>query len=246
MVALGFLAGLWTSSRRAPRAGIPGDKILDLGPWLILGAIVGARTWYVITFWQEQFAGRPFLELFMIWQGGLVYYGGLVGASLAYIVVSRMKQIPLWTGADVLAPGVALGQVFGRLGCLCYGCCYGTESHLPWAIRFPPGHATHPVGGEAIPVHPTQIYESVLCLALYAGLAWLFRRRKYEGQVFASLLTGYAVLRFLVEMFRGDYPQDQLLLGGHMTPAQLVSVLMLAVGLILLAVLRQRPVTQNA
>ncbi len=240
MVALAFMAGLWTASRRAPISGIAGEKILDLGPWLLLGTIVGARALYVITFWHEQFAGQPVTEWLKIWQGGLVFYGGLVGASLTYVVYARVRKLPLWVGADVLAPSIALGQVFGRIGCLMFGCCYGRVCHMPWAIRFPPGHPTHLGNGPALPVHPTEIYESVLCLGLYAGLAWLYRRKKFDGQIFAAFLVGYAVVRFTVELFRGDYPPNQLYLGGALTPAHAASVVVFALGTALLVILARR------
>ena len=234
MVALGFLAGLWTASRRSLRDGIPSERILDLGPWLIIAAILGARTLYVITFWREQFAGKPISEIFMVHHGGLVYYGGLIGASLACILYARLKQLPLWKLADIMAPSIALGYVFGRIGCLMNGCCYGRACSLPWAISFPRGN---PLGSPTTPVHPTQIYESLLSLCLYAGLASLFRRKKYDGQVFAAYLVSYAILRSVVETFRGDYPDYQHFLGGWATPAQLVSIGILAAGLILLWIL---------
>ncbi len=199
MMALAFLTGLWTASRRAPQMGIAAEKIIDLGPWLIVGAIVGARTLYVFTFWHEQFEGKALGEIFKVWRGGLVYYGGLIGASLAFILYARLKSLPLWKGADVMAPSIALGYVFGRIGCLLNGCCYGRACSLPWAIHFPPGHETYPNA-----VHPTQVYESALNLGLYLGLAWLYRRKKFDGEVFAVYLVGYAMLRSLVEMFRGD------------------------------------------
>jgi phosphatidylglycerol:prolipoprotein diacylglycerol transferase len=240
MVALGFIAGLWTASRRAPISGISGEKILDLGPWLLIGTLVGARLLYVITFWRDQFAGQPLTEWLKIWQGGLVFYGGLIGASLAYIAFARLRKLPLWVGADVLAPSIALGQVLGRVGCLLFGCCYGKVCHLPWAIRFPAEHPTHPVNGQAVPVHPTQIYESILCLGLYAGLAWLYRRKKFDGQIFAAFLVGYAAIRFFVELFRGDYPADQLFLGGALTPAHIASLLIFAIGVVLFFVLSAR------
>src|SRR5262249_54935566 len=151
-------------------------------------------------------AGHPISEVFMITRGGLVYYGGLVGASLTFILVTRLKNMPLWKTADVMAPSIALGCSFGRVGCLLFGCCFGKVCSAPWAIRFPPGHETHPVGGEAIPVHPTQIYDAILNFGLYAGLAWVYRRKKFDGDVFAFYLVGYAILRFAVESFRGDYP----------------------------------------
>jgi phosphatidylglycerol---prolipoprotein diacylglyceryl transferase len=228
MVALAFIAGLWTASRRGLREGVAAEKVIDLGPWLIIGAIVGARTLYVISYWQQQFANKPFWEVFMVHHGGLVYYGGLIGSSLAFILYCRLKGLPLWKGADIMAPSVALGYFFGRIGCLMNGCCYGRECHLPWAIHFPPGHETYPHG-----VHPTQIYESLLSLGLYAALAWLYRHKKFNGQVFATYLVSYAVLRSFVEMFRGDYPAAQHYLGGWATPAHLVSIAILAIGLAL-------------
>ena len=232
MVALAFLAGLWTASRRGLREGFSAEKILDLGPWLIVGTILGARTLYVISYWNEQFAGEPLVEIFKVWRGGLVYYGGLIGASLACVLYARVKKLPLWKLADVVAPSIALGYVFGRIGCLMNGCCYGRECHLRWAITFPPGSHPAPAG---IPLHPTQVYDSLLNLFFYLFLAWLYRRKKFDGQVFAAYLIGYALLRSFVEFFRGDYPVHYL--GGWATPAQVVSIGILAVGLILLAFL---------
>jgi phosphatidylglycerol:prolipoprotein diacylglycerol transferase len=232
MVALAFLAGLWTAGRRGLRAGIAAEKIIDLGPWLIIGAIAGARTLYVISYWHEAFAGKPIAEVFMVWKGGLVYYGGLVGASLGCILYVRLKKLPLWKIADILAPSIALGSVFGRIGCLLNGCCYGRACSLPWAIRFPEGNLSN---APTYPVHPTQIYDSLLNLGLYAALAWLFRRKKFDGQVFGVYLVSYAILRSFVEMFRGDYPEYYL--GGRVTPAHLVSIAILAAGLALLRLL---------
>lgn len=169
-----------------------------------------------------------------MWHGGLVFYGGLIGASLTFIVYVRLKQLPLWKVADVFAPSIALGYVFGRIGCLLNGCCYGRACDLPWAIQFPPNNPLHP---PTYPVHPTEVYDSLLNLGLYGALAWLYRRKKFDGQVFAVYLVSYAVLRSLVEVFRGDYPQYQHFLGGWATPAHLVSFGILAAGVVLLWVL---------
>ena len=226
LVAAGFLAGLWTASRRALWVGIAPEQIYDLGPWLIIGGILGGRVLYVISYWREQFAAKPFPEIFMIQHGGLVYYGGLIGGTLAGIFYLHWKKLPLWKMADVLAPSIALGCVFGRIGCLMNGCCYGRACSLPWAIHFPAGHET-----QGNPVHPTEIYDSLLNLGFYFFLAWLFRRRKFDGQVFAVYLIGYAILRSFVEYFRGDYPMHYL--GGWATPAQLVSMGIVVGGLLL-------------
>ena len=239
MIALAFLAGLWTATRRARRENISSERIADIVIWLMVGAILGARIVYVATYWKDEFAGQPLSEIFMIQHGGLVYYGGLIGATIAGFIYIRWKKLPLWKTADVLAPSIALGNVFGRIGCLLNGCCYGRACSLPWAIRFPPGH---PTGG--LPVHPTEIYDALLNLILYGFLAWLFRRKKFDGQVFSTYLLCYAVTRSIVEYFRGDYTNLHYHLG--LTPAQWISVPIFVAGLALAAVLSRRaPTHQN-
>ena len=232
-VVAGFMAGLWTASRRALLRQIHPDTIFDLGPWLLLGAIVGARACFVITYWQEEFAGRPLYEIFMVQRGGIVYYGGLIGASVACIIFARIRKLPLWRLADVLAPSVALGSFFGRWGCLMNGCCYGLPTKMPWGIQFPVGHETYPNY-----VHPTEIYDSLLNLGLYGFLAWVFRRRKFDGFVFGLYLICYAILRSFVELFRGDYGPEHYWHG--MTPAQLVSIGTIIAGLLLLWIQSRR------
>lgn len=239
MMALAFGAGLWTATRRARLANVSPDAIADVTLWLMAGSIVGARVVYVTTYWQQEFADQPFSEVFMVQHGGLVFYGGLIGAFVTGIGYLLWKKLPVWKIADVLAPSIALGSVFGRIGCLLNGCCYGRACHLPWAITFPPGHETHPVGLPGTPVHPTEIYDALLNLLLYAGLAWLFRRKKFDGQIIALYLVGYAICRFIVEFFRGDYPPDHIH-AGLFTSAQLLSVPILAAGLALGWVLRPR------
>jgi phosphatidylglycerol:prolipoprotein diacylglycerol transferase len=235
MIAIAFLAGLWTASRRGLRDGFRPEQVLDAGPWLIVGAILGARIVYVTTYWREQFAGGSIWEIFMIQRGGLVYYGGLIGAALGGMLYVRLKKLPLWKLGDVLAPSIALGYVFGRIGCFLNGCCYGKPSSLPWAIRFPADNPNHP---PTTPVHPTQVYDALLSLILYAGLAWLYRRKKFDGQVFGTYLLGYACTRSFVELFRGDYTPIHL--HGGLTPAHLISIGVFVTGVVLLVLLRRR------
>jgi phosphatidylglycerol:prolipoprotein diacylglycerol transferase len=225
-VVAGFMAGLWTASRRALRERIDPEIIFDLGPWLLVGTILGARVLYVVSYWKEAFAGKPITEIFMVQHGGLVFYGGLIGATLACVLFAFRRHLALWRLADVLAPSIALGSSFGRWGCLMNGCCYGRPTTMPWGIRFPYGHETWPQY-----VHPTEIYDSLLNMGLFLFLAWLFRRKKFDGQVFALYLICYAVLRSFVEIFRGDYPA---LHWGWITPGQLTSIPILAAGAILL------------
>jgi phosphatidylglycerol---prolipoprotein diacylglyceryl transferase len=234
LVSLAFLIGLWTASRRGRRDGIDPNTVLDLGPWLIVGAILGARFFYVVSYWREQFAGQPIWETLMIQRGGLVYYGGFIGACLACLIFVWKKRVPVWKLADLFAPSVALGCAFGRLGCFLNGCCYGLPSHLPWAVQFPPPNESYPER-----VHPTQLYDMFLNLFFYFVLAWLYRKKRFDGQVFTAYLVGYALLRSLVEIFRGDYPGHLRFLGGWATPAHLVSVGILVAGVVLWAVLRK-------
>ncbi|MBA4148033.1 MAG: prolipoprotein diacylglyceryl transferase [Verrucomicrobia bacterium] len=226
LVALGFILGFWTAGRRAQRNGISSDKIMDLAPWILIPAIIGARGLHVISYWQE-FADKSIWTIFNIRGGGLVFYGGFIGACLGTIAYARIKKIPLWKLADALAPSVALGHAFGRLGCLMTGCCYGTECTLPWAIQYPHGHETFPAD-----VHPVQVYEALLNFALYAGLAWFYRRKKFDGQIFATYLILYAIVRSFTEMFRADYSASEYFL-GFISPGQLVSIFIITFGVVL-------------
>ena len=195
MIALAFVFGLWTATLRARREKIPGETIADVTFWIMLGAILGARAVYVATYWNDEFAGQPLSEIFAIWHGGLVFYGGLIGAIITGAIYLGWKKLPVWKVADVLAPSIALGSVFGRIGCLLNGCCYGRACDLPWAITFPADNPLHP---PTTPVHPTEIYDALLNLGLYFFLAWLFRRKKFDGQVFAdlpALLRRHALIR---------------------------------------------------
>jgi phosphatidylglycerol:prolipoprotein diacylglycerol transferase len=226
MVALAFVAGIWTATRRCPRDGLRPEAIADLGPWLIVAGLLGARLLYVISYWKESFAGQPWWEIFMIQHGGLVFYGGLIGAALTAVVYVKWKRLPPMKVGDVMAPSVALGHVFGRIGCLLNGCCYGSACSLPWAVHFPKEHET---GGQG--VHPTQLYEAGLNLILYLALEKLYRKKRFDGQVFGVYLVAYAVLRVVVELFRGDYGSHRV---GVFTPGQIVSAVILAAGLAIL------------
>lgn len=231
-VAVGFALGLWLAARRGLREGLHPEWIADLGVPLILGTVIGARSLYVLTYWQTQFAPLPFWHVFAVWEGGLVFYGGLVGATTAGAGYILIRGWPLWKLCDALAPSVALGFACGRIGCLMNGCCFGAACDLPWAIHYPADHRTGGAG-----VHPTQLYDAAWALALYAALAWGYRRKQFDGQIFALFLAGYAGLRSLVEIFRGDYGAERF---GLFTPAQVFSLLVISAAALLYFTLRQR------
>lgn len=139
---------------------------------------------------------RDCLEIFKFWHGGLAFYGGFLFAVPVGLWYARKKQLGVWRVADLVSPFIALGLFFGRMGCFLNGCCYGDECDLPWAVRFP---------GHSIFRHPTQLYEAAGALALSAVLYLGVRpRKRADGQVFAGLLVGYGVLRFLLEYVRAD------------------------------------------
>lgn len=158
---------------------------------------------------QDCFAWAKF------WAGGLTYYGGFLGATVAAVWLLRRDKFPFWKAADMAGFAIPLGLAFGRMGCLLAGCCFGAQSSLPWALSFPPrspaseeqakNHVLESVRMWSLPVHPTQIYESAASLAI-AGfcLFWLLPRKRYDGQVFAGFLVLYAVARFVIEILRRD------------------------------------------
>jgi phosphatidylglycerol:prolipoprotein diacylglycerol transferase len=236
--AIGFLTAFGTGSRRAARENLPKESIMNLAPWIIFGAIIGARLLYVITFWREDFAGKPLYHIITIGRSGLVFYGGLIGASLGTIIYCWKNKLPLWKIADVMAPSVALGHAFGRIGCLMTGCCYGRGCKVPWAIHFPESHPTH-----GLPVHPVQIYESLLNFTFYGLLMLFYRRKKFDGQIFCIYLIGYAILRAFTESFRGDY---DIAPGAGLTPGQSTGIIIFAIGAALWFWLSQRPAGRRA
>jgi len=244
LMGVAFVAGFWTAGRRGLRDGLRPEAILDLGTFLIIGAIIGARFTYVVSYWNRDFAGKSFWTVFNLRDGGLVYYGGFIGAALAGLIVMKIKKFPVWKMADVFAPSVALGSAIGRIGCLMTGCCFGKVCSLPWAIHFPvqspawqTQEAAHLIGpmDATLPVHPTEIYDSLLNFGLYLGLAWLYRRKKFDGQVFAVYLMVYAITRSISDAFRGDYPAANMHDG--LTPAHVVGIAIFIVGVILFRVL---------
>ena len=149
------------------------------------------------------------------WAGGLTYYGGFIGASVAAWYLLKLDRFPFWKAADMAGMAVPFGLCFGRMGCLLAGCCFGKPSHVTWALSFPAdspaSEAQFKHGLLASPeepslaVHPTQLYESVGCLAIAAALVlYLHGRKRYDGHVFVAFVGAYAALRFVLEFWRDD------------------------------------------
>ncbi len=263
LIAAGFLIGIWLALREGKRRGQDPERIGDLTFWILVAALVGSRVYFVLVNWHDYFDAGSFMaqtpfgrvpRLLVFWEGGLVFYGGFIGAVVVAWLYMLRHAMGFLAHADTLIPSVALGHFFGRLGCFSAGCCWGdvAQGHLPWAVRFPPeslayqtfaGRATPGAflaadRSATLPLHPTQLYESFGELGLFLLLVLVIRpRKRFHGQVLASWLLCYAVLRSLVESFRGDVERGVVLGLGVGT---WTSVLIFAAGLALFATAGRR------
>jgi len=204
LLAASYLLGLQFAIRRARKWGLDANRVLDLGIYIIIAALVGAKLLLVITDF-DQFKASP-ADLLSIARSGGVFYGGLITAiAVAFWYIHR-HALPFWTTCDAFAPAIALGHVPGRLGCFAAGCCYGKPTNVPWAVVFTDPAAAANVGTPlGIPLHPTQLYESgAELLILVLLLATEKRGRRFPGRTFWLYMILYAVSRYLIEFYRGD------------------------------------------
>jgi phosphatidylglycerol:prolipoprotein diacylglycerol transferase len=229
LIACAFLVGIWLAQREGRRRGQDPERIADLAFWVLVSALVGSRVFFILVNWNDYFGPNAVVatgfgrvpRILAFWEGGLVFYGGFIGAALTAAWYMRRARMPFLAHADTLIPSVAFGHFLGRLGCFSAGCCWGdvARGHLPWATRFPPESlafqtfATRPEPAaylaadrlHTLPLHPVQLYESFGELGLFLLLVlWVRPRKAFHGQVLATWLMCYAVLRTVVETFRGD------------------------------------------
>lgn len=241
MVALAMLVSIWVTVRRARQAGMDPEVFYDLGFWSMLAGIVGARIAYVYVNWPEY--RERVGSILKIWEGGQVLYGGLVLAVLVDLWFIRRRNLPILKVADLAAPAVPLGIAIGRIGCLLNGCCWGArvDPGFPLGIRFAesaPVYAARDgglfVAGDAPwPVHPTQIYATLLGILLYVVLSVWYARRRWDGQIFAATMVGYALIRLVEEHFRADTAKLPRFWGAvQLNQGQLASVIILGVGVL--------------
>jgi phosphatidylglycerol:prolipoprotein diacylglycerol transferase len=200
IVALSFLLGLWLSVKEAKRNGLDPALIQDFALYAFLGGIIGARLYFVAFSAPAYFLRRPW-EILAIWHGGLGIIGALAGGFLVALWYCRTKKLSLWRLADVLAPGIILGQAAGILACLANGDSYGRPADLAWAITYTNPRAMAPLN---VPLHPVEIYEMAAYLVVFLVVWGVRARYKTEGFVFLTYLAGYGIARFFVEFFRGN------------------------------------------
>jgi phosphatidylglycerol:prolipoprotein diacylglycerol transferase len=236
LLAAAYLLGLQFALRRARSAGLDPNRVMDLGIWIIVSALVGAKLLLLIVEF-EQFTRDP-AELLNLARSGGVFYGGLIAAVAVALWYLRRHRMPMWTVTDVFAPGIALGHVIGRLGCLFAGCCFGRPANVPWAITFTNEFAARNVGTPlGIPLHPTQLYEAGAELLILILLLVTERRgRAFPGRTFWLYMLLYAVSRFIIEFYRGD-PRGMV---GDFSTSQFVSLVLAPLSIIMLVVLSRR------
>ncbi len=235
MIATAFLLGLWLALRQAAREGLPKEKITDLGFYALFSGIIGARVLFIATNWPH-FSGHP-VEMIKIWEGGLVFYGGVIFALPTVLWYAKKQGLKLWQTIDVWAPSIAVGHALGRLGCFCAGCCYGKPTDLPWAVTFSNPESLAILG---VPLHPTQLYESAAELLNFAILLLIRKRKTFHGQVFWMYVLNYSIIRALIEVFRGDIERGFVMPG--ISTSQGISIVMFATAAAFLFKLKQKKI----
>jgi phosphatidylglycerol:prolipoprotein diacylglycerol transferase len=232
LLAAAYLLGLKLAMTRAKSRGLDPNRALDLGIAIIVAALVGAKLLLVLVDF-DKFRQNPG-EILSIVRAGGVFYGGLIAAVAVAFWYMWRHRMPLWTTCDVFAPGIALGHAVGRLGCLMAGCCYGRETHVPWAITFTNPEAAANVGTPlGVPLHPTQLYESAAEALILVLLLWTEKKGKpFEGRTFWSYLVLYGISRFVIEFFRGD---ERGVVFGTISTSQFISLIIVpvAIGMLL-------------
>ena len=220
MIAIGFLTAISFVRKLAAKNKVNPDLVSDLSFWLLMYGFVGARILFVITR-LDYFMQNP-LDIIKVWEGGLVFFGGLI-ASTAYSVFFFYKhKLSPWTMIDILSPGVVIAHAFGRIGCLGAGCCYGSPTNLPWGIKL--NSELVDISLRAVPLHPTQLYESASLFILFAGLAYIGKHKKFAGQVGLTYFMVYPIIRSIIEIFRGDSIRG-FLIDGILSTSQFISIL---------------------
>ena len=236
LLAAAYLLGLKLAMVRAKTRGLDEARVLDLGIYIIISALIGAKLLLLLTDYQT-FKNDP-RELLTLARSGGVFYGGLILAVVVALWYIRRVGLPLWTTCDVFAPGIALGHVIGRFGCLFAGCCYGKPTTMPWGITFTDQFAAANVGTPLDrPLHPTQLYEAGAELLILVFLLTTERKgRPFAGRTFWLYMLLYAVSRYIIEIFRGDERGTV----GIFSTSQFISLILAPLAIVMLIYLARR------
>jgi phosphatidylglycerol:prolipoprotein diacylglycerol transferase len=244
MLGLSLVVGWYITLGLCVRDGMDRETMGSCYVWTAVSAVVGSRLLYVLTN-LDRF--DSIFDVFKVNQGGLVAYGGFLGGFVGSVVFCRLKGIRLLAWADCAVPSLCTGLMITRIGCLMFGCDFGKPWNGRWALHFPagsPAFAQQRAEGlldaaatQSLGVHPTQIYESLNGLILFALLMLVRRFRKFSGEMFVAFTMGYAVLRYFVETLRADEQRGNI---GPFSTSQFIGIATFTAGLILLVVLYAR------
>ncbi len=204
--------------------------------WVFVSGLIGARAFYCIQYWGRDI--HNIWEALQYWRGGIVFYGSIVGGTIGFFVYRFFHPFPLRPYLDAVAPSIAIGTLFGRLGCFLNGCCFGDPCRLPWAIAFPAksppwDHQVllgmiDPHSTASLPIHPTQLYSALDGLVILLLLMAYYPLRRRDGEVMGLLMLTYPITRFLIEFLRNDEPA----FFAGLTISQNISVLLMMGGIL--------------
>lgn len=264
LIAMGFVVGISLGVREARRTHFDEEAVLDMGFWSLVSGMVGARVYFILVNWKEYFVDHPWVPVSMggktinvpavlaVWQGGLVFYGGALGAVLTFFWFCRKRGLPYGRFADILIPSLPVGHALGRLGCFAAGCCWGDGAYhldggnvvwdFPFAAQFPKdslayGSLLHTVApgvqqlmvetGHTLPLYPTQVMEAFGETLIFGVLLLVRSRKVFHGQVAATYFLLYPLLRATLEFFRGDTERGYVI-PGVLSVGQFTSILVAA------------------
>ena len=237
LMGLGTLLAVVWPVRLARQESIPPAKVEGLGLVIVLCAVIGSKLLTAFDY-PDYYSGEAGWN--QVLNRGGVFYGGFLLAVIASAIYLRLRDLPGWRVADCVAPGLALAQGLGRIGCFLAGCCWGSPTNLPFGVTFTSEQA-HNITGVPLNIrlHPTQLYEAALTLSAIPFLLWLRKHKAFDGQVVLIYVLYYAVVRFFLEFFRGDprgyYFNDVL------STSQLISLVIIPIAALLLVMLRRQP-----
>jgi len=245
MLSLSFVLGTLLAVREGDKRGM--WLAPEGGLWIFFGALLGAKVFWYLQF-DPTWYTHPW-RMLLIWNPGVVYYGGLIGGVVAGWLYTTIQEFPRLKTADVVVPYLALGQAITRVGCFLNGCCFGKPSDVPWAVQFPKGghawmrqemdkllNASDSSVTRSLPVHPTQLYMVAGLVVMVVVLKWALSRKRFDGQVGLLYLFFYGLLRFVVEFYRGDSVRSVF----GMTVSQALSLGMVLVAVVLLGIAWKR------
>ena len=227
LLASAYLAALWWLIREGRRQALDVDALASLGFWAIAGAVVGAKALMMLRSAPEYFAAPSEVFSLSVLTSAGDFYGGYIGALISSAIFFRSHpELPFWRTADLCGPPIALGQAIGRIGCFMAGDDFGRPSSVPWAVAFTDPDAAR-IGGAplGVPLHPVQLYESMVCIGLFYALVRLNRRKRFDGEVILAYTVLYAIARFLLEFLRGDADRG-FVFGGPLSTSQFIAMIL--------------------